>query len=283
MNNFEGYTMKRLLSLILFIGSFAGAMDAPAAQEQKMTAKQAPQIPSLLALCANKIAQPISNMSLAEYLQSRQPKLPEELDAFISSKILNDNQLIMAIILKRINTPYLHTLTGHTTPIRSAIISPDNTFIVTGSDDGTVKIWNAKTGECRRTINSHSDPIISITISHDSSFIVTSSGKYDRIHDVNTGRPLHLFPSTKKTRPTTSLAISPDNTFIVTSLCDRTATVWDMGSFNAACNNLRKGITIPGALLLKEWYDAQEFIIENEQVKGVFDSLPEQIKQIMEN
>lgn len=57
------------------------------------------------------------------------------------------------------------SLTGQTTPgreylghndiVRSIAISPDNTKLVSGSHDTTVRLWNLATGECLKVITSH--------------------------------------------------------------------------------------------------------------------------------
>ena len=39
-----------------------------------------------------------------------------------------------------------HTLKGHTGPVRGIALSADDRIIVSGSDDKTVRIWNAATG-----------------------------------------------------------------------------------------------------------------------------------------
>jgi WD40 repeat protein len=40
--------------------------------------------------------------------------------------------------------------------IRSVDWGPDGTKIASGSDDKTLKIWNAKTGTCESTLSGHS-------------------------------------------------------------------------------------------------------------------------------
>jgi len=40
----------------------------------------------------------------------------------------------------------VRTLTGHLEGVRSVAFSPDGTRIISGSEDGLVKIWDAKTG-----------------------------------------------------------------------------------------------------------------------------------------
>lgn len=44
------------------------------------------------------------------------------------------------------------TLSGHEGDITSATFSPDGTLLATGSDDGTVKVWNATTGKSSVTL-----------------------------------------------------------------------------------------------------------------------------------
>ena len=46
----------------------------------------------------------------------------------------------------------LGTLKGHMEAVNSAVFSSDNRRILTASRDGTVKIWDAETFECIRTI-----------------------------------------------------------------------------------------------------------------------------------
>jgi len=40
----------------------------------------------------------------------------------------------------------VRTLTGHSEAVCSAVFSPNGEFIVSGSEDGFVKIWDAATG-----------------------------------------------------------------------------------------------------------------------------------------
>ena len=48
---------------------------------------------------------------------------------------------------------YLSQLfTGHSDYVRSVCFSPDGSRIVSGSDDKTVRIWNAVTGACEVTM-----------------------------------------------------------------------------------------------------------------------------------
>src|SRR5918996_1684524 len=70
------------------------------------------------------------------------------------------------------NVSLIHTLIGHNNSVCSVAISPDNKFIVTGSKDGTAKVWDSKTGQLMHTLAGHTDRVGSVAISSDNKFIV---------------------------------------------------------------------------------------------------------------
>eukprot|EP01046_Picozoa_sp_COSAG06_P118722 COSAG06_NODE_65917_length_255_cov_1.660256_1_plen_78_part_10 len=59
--------------------------------------------------------------------------------------------------------------------VRSACFSPDGARIVSVSDDHTVRVWNAATGECELTLKEHSWQVLSACFSPDSAKIVSAS------------------------------------------------------------------------------------------------------------
>lgn len=80
------------------------------------------------------------------------------------------------------------TLAGHKDWVRSVAVSPDGTWAASGSDDGTVKIWNLENGKCRLTLAKHKGEVRSVAITPDGERIL--SGATDstiRIWDVDSG------------------------------------------------------------------------------------------------
>jgi len=71
---------------------------------------------------------------------------------------------------------HLRDLTGHTNSVRSVTWSRgDDRLIGTGSDDKTVRLWNATTGELLATLRGHVDRVRSVAFTLDGKFIVSGS------------------------------------------------------------------------------------------------------------
>ena len=67
--------------------------------------------------------------------------------------------------------------------------SPDGRRIVSGSDDKTVKVWDAATGQETLTLKGHTGEVHSVAFSPDGRRIV--SGSYDgtvKVWDASTGQ-----------------------------------------------------------------------------------------------
>ena len=69
----------------------------------------------------------------------------------------------------------LKTLEGHSYPVNSVAYSPNGTKIISGSDDKTVKIWDAITGICLKTLEGHSETVFSVAYSPDGTKIISGS------------------------------------------------------------------------------------------------------------
>ncbi|MEI6758774.1 MAG: hypothetical protein WCK85_13065, partial [Chlorobium sp.] len=54
-------------------------------------------------------------------------------------------------------------------------ISHDNNFLLSGSDDKTLKVWDFKSGNCIHTLSGHSGGVYACAISHDNNFLLSGS------------------------------------------------------------------------------------------------------------
>ncbi|KAJ7301120.1 hypothetical protein DFH08DRAFT_120895 [Mycena albidolilacea] len=119
-------------------------------------------------------------------------------------------------------------LNGHRDSVTSVVFSPDGTCIVSGSDDNTVRVWDAETQtKVGAPLEGHKNRVTSVAFSPDGTHIV--SGSYDntlRMWNTKTqtqiGAPLEGHTSTVG-----SVAFSPDGTCIVSGSDDNTVRMWD--------------------------------------------------------
>ncbi|KAH7398126.1 putative wd40 repeat pf20 [Cadophora sp. MPI-SDFR-AT-0126] len=85
----------------------------------------------------------------------------------------------------------LQTLEGHSSWVKSVAFSPNGMQIVSGSDDRTVRLWDAATGALLQTLEGHSDLVSSVAFSPEGNLVVSVTNKAVRLGDAATGALLH--------------------------------------------------------------------------------------------
>ncbi len=117
-------------------------------------------------------------------------------------------------------------LRGHTSNVNSATFSPDGKWIVSASDDNTVRIWDAETGAEIKTLPGHTDNVRSANFSPDGKQIVSASeDETVKIWDAETGDEITtLIGHTYNVR---SANFSPDGKQIVSASIDGEIKIWD--------------------------------------------------------
>ena len=107
------------------------------------------------------------------------------------------------------------TLVGHTAPVWSVAYSPDGRRIVTGSGDGTAKVWDAQTSGELLALKGHRGEVLGVAFSPDGKRIVTGSiDGTAKLWDAATGR--ELLAMSGHTSQVLGVAYSPDGQRIVT-------------------------------------------------------------------
>ncbi|XP_063980144.1 periodic tryptophan protein 2 homolog isoform X2 [Diachasmimorpha longicaudata] len=64
---------------------------------------------------------------------------------------------------------------GHSNSMNTLAYSPDGQYLITGGDDGKVKLWNTLSGFCTVTFSEHTSSISHVLFSHNRKFIVSGS------------------------------------------------------------------------------------------------------------
>ena len=114
----------------------------------------------------------------------------------------------------------------HESWVISAAFSSDGTRIVSGSQDQSVRVWDASTGAELTTLNGHTDYVNSVAFSHDGTRIVSgSSDKSVRVWNPSTGA--ELMKLNGHIESVNSVAFSSDGTRIVSGSDDEYVRVWN--------------------------------------------------------
>jgi WD40 repeat protein len=86
-------------------------------------------------------------------------------------------------------------MSGHTSVVGSVAISPDGKQALSGSWDGTLRLWILATGECLRTMSGQTGDVMSVAISPDGKRGLSGSYYGGTLHlwDLATGEEVCRF------------------------------------------------------------------------------------------
>ncbi|ETO32083.1 WD-40 repeat protein [Reticulomyxa filosa] len=117
-------------------------------------------------------------------------------------------------------------LKGHSDCVTSVQFSPDGNRIVSGSEDNTIRLWDALSGKQIQCFEDHTGEVTSVQFSPDGKRIV--SGSYDntvRLWDVSSGQQIQCFEG--HTDCVVSVQFSPSGDKIISGSFDNTIRLWD--------------------------------------------------------
>ena len=138
------------------------------------------------------------------------------------------NQTRTRKVLDEISVEYggeVRTLSGHTGPVTSLAYSPDGAYILSGGEDGTLKLWETGTGREVRTFTGHKGPVTGVAFGPDGSTAVSgSSDSTLRLWDIASGRNVRATEGLGW--KIAGVAFSPDGKFVATASDDNLVKLW---------------------------------------------------------
>ncbi|MBI1921866.1 MAG: protein kinase [Geobacter sp.] len=118
------------------------------------------------------------------------------------------------------------TFKGHNDSVLSVTFSPDGLYVLSGSDDKTLKLWETAIGKELRRFEGHSDSVWAVSFSPDGRYVLSgSSDKTLRLWETATGKELRRFEGHSDW--VHSVAFSPDGRYILSGSFDFTLKLWE--------------------------------------------------------
>lgn len=121
----------------------------------------------------------------------------------------------------------LNVLRGHTGRVFNVAVTDDGQKVVSTGQDGTVRIWNLKTGEQEQVLQTHTSWGVGLAIVPGTSQIVTSGNdRIVRCIDLETGRTLRFMEG--HSDKVWAVAMSDDGAVALSGSHDKTARLWNL-------------------------------------------------------
>ena len=124
----------------------------------------------------------------------------------------------------------LMTLEGHTRSVIVVGVTNDN-LIISGSEDGTLRVWDFKSGNCLHVLKGHSSPITALGLASEKRIIIsgTDNGTV-KIWDIETGDCLYTLEDVRD--GISSIILTPDGRKAVWITKSGALIIWGVGEKN---------------------------------------------------
>ncbi len=122
----------------------------------------------------------------------------------------------------------LKSLTGHSNLIKSFELDEIFNRVISGSIDGTIKIWNFETGECIYTLNNHKSWVTSIILLDNNQFVSGSMDKTIKIWNLSKYECINTLTNESGIN---FLCLLPNNDDLASGNSDGKINIWNLATF----------------------------------------------------
>jgi WD40 repeat protein len=97
--------------------------------------------------------------------------------------------ILLSLCFGNANAIEVVVQSAHTAAISDLVYTKQGSLLISASDDGTIRIWDAKSGRLLRLIEAHAGGVSGVAISYDDKYVVTA-GKdgYSKVWSIESGR-----------------------------------------------------------------------------------------------
>lgn len=119
---------------------------------------------------------------------------------------------------------------GHSNTVSCAVFSNDGKFLLTGSDDKTIKLWDVSSGHEMRTFTGHESTIRSVYFINNNKSIISKGGSDIKLWDIASGTLLKDI--SVDCNPFCNMDINKDSSFVACADIKGDIKVWDIKTGN---------------------------------------------------
>lgn len=145
-----------------------------------------------------------------------------------------DKKLAREVVLEERVSKKLYT--GHADTVSCVSRLNADILFVSGSLDGSARIWSVESGTCLRILTDHEKGITSISAIDEVTFLTGSKDNTVKAWDVPRGACLRTY--TGHRAHVTSISVTEDETTFVTSSADQTIKLWVLTAVPSEASNL---------------------------------------------
>jgi small GTP-binding protein len=123
----------------------------------------------------------------------------------------------------------LRTLEGHQDAVKSVAFNPQGEMLASGSDDKTVKLWEARSGKLLRTLEGHQEWVWSVAFDPKGETLASGSqDKTVKIWEAQSGKLLRALEGHQDV--VSSMAFDPQSGILASGSQDKTVKLWEARS-----------------------------------------------------
>ncbi|XP_018400635.1 PREDICTED: NACHT domain- and WD repeat-containing protein 1 [Cyphomyrmex costatus] len=138
----------------------------------------------------------------------------------------------------------VHTFKGHSSPISCLAVTHQSQYLLTGSEDTSIIVWDMKDLVMKRRICEHIAPVLTLTPALNNSVIV-SGGEDSRIIATSLLTGEVLMKVDHHRGPVTTIRVDSAGEVLVSGSVDGTVCLWSLESFS-----LLNSITLPSPVIM---------------------------------